>query len=107
MRVFGPVGLVSEMYLICTKTWLDQTDEMMKELQQLLPGHSGYTGARWQMLCSLATEWVIGLLNILATERAIVTPMAGTTRDVIEESIEIAGPFSPNDTACAKRVSSC
>lgn len=84
--------------------WLTQTAEIIQQLEQLIKGAQRGIRLRTGVDAVLIGRPNVGkssLLNmLLATERAIVTSVAGTTRDVIEESVEIAGvAFRLSDTA--------
>ena len=82
---------------------ITQCENAVEELDRLLEGRrasrilSGYTVA----IAGRPNAGKSSLLNaILGADRAIVTPIAGTTRDTVEETVELAGvPVRFVDTA--------
>jgi len=85
------------------------TDEIMKELQKLLKTYDEAKFFREGLSTAIVGRPNVGkssLLNaLLQKDRAIVTPMPGTTRDVIEEYLNINGlPLRIMDTAGIRDV---
>ena len=81
----------------CLQGILQQIDQLLAEAQLGIRVRDGID----TVLVGRANVGKSSLMNaLLRTPRAIVTPVAGTTRDVIEESCEIAGvAFRLSDTA--------
>ena len=94
---------VSQAELIATLS------EQRDTLDQLIAGYGAGAVLRRGVDCVLLGRPNVGkstLLNLLAGfDRAIVTPIAGTTRDVLREHIHIDGmPLHIIDTVCGRLV---
>lgn len=93
-----------ETLMIDEKTFISSLDEILKELEALVKNYD-----RGKFILGGINTAIVGspnagkstLMNLLSKrERSIVTPIAGTTRDIIEETVSI-GEFVLNlaDTA--------
>ncbi len=73
--------------------WVDFPEEDVPELDELIHNYQADTVLREGVDCAIVGRPNAGkstLLNLLAGfDRAIVTPVAGTTRDVVEQAVQL------------------
>jgi tRNA modification GTPase len=84
-------------------------DEMVRKLDEWVASYEEGKIFREGISCTIAGKTNVGkssLLNVLLKEeRAIVTPIPGTTRDIIEEVVNIQGiPLRLTDTAGLRKA---
>jgi len=96
--------------IVPPETWLLRIErEVIKPIKQLLDAYQRGRVLREGALMAIVGKPNVGkssLLNrLLREERAIVTPLPGTTRDVIEEVLNIKGiPVKVADTAGLRKT---